>query len=190
LKDVALEVVSDGNIEQCRELCNELMAFQKTKAVIAPEGFDWMNFDTRMKKSYESALASQVVVAKDGGVPVGYAFSVLQKVESVKEPYPDWLPANDGAEFRGFYPNWDNLPPKVGCLNNLYFRPAYRGMGLGARMLKMAMEWFGGFSDINLVFVYISNGNDAAYDFYLKHGFAFSHDVFGGFIKAAFQFVK
>ena len=28
MKSVAIEVITDGNIEQCRELCNELMVFQ------------------------------------------------------------------------------------------------------------------------------------------------------------------
>ena len=42
MKSITVEIVEDGNIEQCRELCNELMAFQKSKAVIAPEVFDLM----------------------------------------------------------------------------------------------------------------------------------------------------
>ena len=188
--NVVVEVVKDGNIEQCRELCNELMAFQKMKAVIAPESFDGMNFDTRMKKSYEGAIASQVIVAKDGGVPIGYCFSVIQEVEGVDGPYPSWAPASGGGEYRGFYPDGKDLPSKVGCLNNIYFRSEYRGMGLGAKMLGMAMDWFGGFPGINLVFVYISNGNSEAYDFYIKHGFVFSHDVFGGFIKAVCKYIK
>ena len=189
MKNIVVEVVEDGNIEQCRELCNELMAFQKSKAVIAPEVFDLMNFDTRMKKSYESALASQVIVVKDSDVPVGYGFSTLEKVEA-SGALPAWAPVNDTRKSLGFYPEWDNLPEKAGCLSNIYFRADYRGMGLGTRLVEMAMEWFGGFPDVNLVFIYISNGNDEALDFYLKHGFTFSHDVFGGFITAVYKYIR
>jgi ribosomal protein S18 acetylase RimI-like enzyme len=185
MKNIAFEVVRDKNIEQCRELCNELMAFQKSKAFMLPEKFDGMNFDTRMRKSYESALESQVIVVKDAGKPVGYAFSVIQKVE--KGNYPDWAPVSSSGKIQGFYPDWDDLPPKVGCLNNLYFHAEYRGLGLGSQLLGMTMDWIGGFPDIDLVFIYISNGNDAALDFYLKNGFQYSHDVFGGFIKAVYR---
>ncbi|MDR3231814.1 MAG: GNAT family N-acetyltransferase [Synergistaceae bacterium] len=189
-KDVAVEIVRDGNIEQCRELCNELMAFQKSKAVIAPDAFDWMNFDTRMKKSCESAPASQVIVARDGDVPVGYVFSTLQKPERDKGPYPAWLSGGKDKETLGFYPDWEELPPRIGCLSNIYFRDEYRGMGLGSRLFGMAMDWFWSFPDISLVFIYVSNGNDAAFDFYLGQGFTFSHDVYGGFIKAVYRFIR
>jgi hypothetical protein len=87
MTNLTFEVVNDGNIEQCRQLCNELMAFQKSKATIAPELFDFMNFDTRMKRSYESALRSQVIVAKDNGVPVGYVFSTIDDIEQKKTVY-------------------------------------------------------------------------------------------------------
>lgn len=63
---------------QCRKLCDELTAFQKSKAFMEPEHFDAMHFDTRMKKSYESALEKHVVVAKDGGVPVGFIKAVVK----------------------------------------------------------------------------------------------------------------
>lgn len=50
VKNITFEIVTDGNIEHCRDLCDELMAFQKSMAVIAPEQFDGMSFDTRLKK--------------------------------------------------------------------------------------------------------------------------------------------
>ena len=189
MNDITIEIIEDGNIEQCRDLCNELMAFQKSKAVIALEAFDLMNFDTRMKKSYESALASQVIVVKDAGVPVGYCFSTLGKVD-LSGAVPAWAPVDKTKKTLGFFPEWDNLPEKNGCLTNIYFRPKYRGMNLGSRLMDMAMAWFGGFPDINLVFVYISNGNNEALDFYLKQGFKVSHEVFGGFITAVYKYIK
>lgn len=176
MENITIEIVRDGNIEQCRELCNELMAFQKSKATIEPERFDAMSFETRMKKSYESSLESQIIVVKDNGIPVGYAFSTIEDTESNKDS--------------GFYPEWDNLPKKIGCLSNLYFRDKYRGLGLGSKMFKMSMEWFESFPDIELIFIYVSNGNDEALKFYLSRRFTFSHEVWGGFIKAVYKFKK
>lgn len=188
MKNITIEILEDGNIEQCRELCNELMAFQKSKATMAPENFDAMNFDTRMKKSYENSLASQVIVAKFNEIAVGYAFSTLDKVPEDRNAYPEWAPVKDIENCQGFYPEWDSLPNKMGCLSNLYVRNEYHGMGLGSRLFAMSMEWIESFPDVDLVFTYVSNGNDAALNFYLRHGFTFSHDVFGGFIKALYKF--
>lgn len=185
--DITTQVVGAGDIGQCRELCNELMAFQKSKAYLEPERFDAMNFDTRMKKSCQNALRSHTVIAKEGGAPAGYVFSTIDNAdESARNAYPEWAPA--GAGFLGFYPEWLSLPQKIGCLSNLYVRDKYRGSGLGKRLLGLAMEWLEGFSDVGITFVYISNGNDDALNFYLKNGFTYSHEVFGGFIKAAYKY--
>lgn len=189
--NIVFETVCDGNIEQCRELCNELMALQKSRAVISPESFNSMNFDTRMMPSYQNALDSHVAVVKDDGVPVGYVFSSIESIQhGDKSSLPDWAPPGDASGWMWFYPDWDNLPEKCGCLNNLYLREEYRSKGLGPKLFDMTMDWMKARDDIDLVFVYISNGNDSAMDFYLRHGFSFSHDVFGGFIKAAYCRLK
>jgi GNAT superfamily N-acetyltransferase len=172
MKGITIEIVQDGNIEQCRELCDELMAFQKSKARIEPLRFDAMNFDTRMRKSYDSALDKQVVLVKDDGVPVGYVFSTVDSLDSMRSSPFHLLPPRD------------DMPPKIGCLSNLYLREKYRGTGLGSTLFDMSMEWLDSFPDVPLIYVFISNGNDDAYRFYTKHGFAYSHDVMGGFIKA------
>lgn len=185
MQNITIEIVKD-NIEQCRQLCDELMAFQKSKAYIHQEWFDPMNFDTRMKKSYENALDSQIVVAKEKDVPVGYVFSTIDSVDITdRTAYPDWAPGAENS--MGFYPDWVILPQKIGCLSNLYLRDEYRGSGLGTKLFNITMDWLESYSGVNLIFVYISNGNDAALNFYLNHGFTFSHDVFGGFIKAAYK---
>ncbi len=178
--NITIEVVRDGNIEQCRDLCNELMAFQKSKAVMEPERFDTMSFDTRMKKSYEISLESQVLVVKDSGIPVGYSFSTIEDTQK----------SRSSGQYTGLYPEWDSFPQKIGCLSNLYFREKYRGMGLGSRLFEMSMEWLEGFPDVDLILIYVSNGNDDALSFYLNRGFTFSHDVYGGFIKAVYKFKK
>ena len=185
LENLTVEIVSDGNIEQCRDLCNELMVFQKSKASIHPELFDFMTFETRMKPGYEAALEKQVIVVKDSGLPVGYVFSTINMVkEKDRTALPDWAPKADNQT--GFYPDWVKLPQKIGCLSNLYLRDEYKNMGLGSKLTNMAMDWLRGFSDCGLTFVYISNGNGYAYKFYLNKGFVYSHEVFGGFIKAAY----
>ena len=193
MDNITFEIITKDEIELCRNLCNELMAFQKSKAVIAPEAFDLMNFDTRMRRSFESTPDAQVIVAKDNGVPVGYVFSDIEDVQKGdKSSLPDWAPESlrenlknkDG--FMGFYPDWDKLPERCGCLNNIYLREGYRHQGLGKKLFNMTMDWMKSFPGIDLIFVYISNGNDEAFDFYLKNGFVYSHEVFGGFIKAMY----
>lgn len=186
MQDISIEIIQDGNIELCRGLCDELMSFQKSKAVIQPEVFDLMSFDTRMKKSYEGALRSQVALARSCGVPAGYVFSTIDEVTAAdRTVYPNWAPAVENGV--GFYPDWVSLPQRIGCLSNLYLRDEHRGSGLGSKLFDITMEWLESFSDVNLIFVYISNGNDQALQFYLNHGFTFSHDVFGGFIQAAYK---
>ena len=187
MNNITLELVQNSDIEQCRNLCNELMIFQKSKAHIAPDNFNLMNFDTRMKKSFENAFRSHVVIAKDNGIAIGYVFSTIDSVTYEENThYPDWAPLTENSI--GFYPDWVKLPQKIGCINNLYLSDEYRGLGLGGKLFDVAMEWLDNFSDTELTFVFISNGNEDALDFYLKHGFRFSHDVFGGFIKAAYKY--
>ena len=184
MSSISIEIVKNDAIEVCCDLCNELMALQKMKSRIHSGCFDGMDFHTRMEKSYINALRKQVIVAKDGIKPVGYVFSTVDFVaEDARNYVPEWAPASTGQI--GFFPDWVKLPQYIGCLNNLYLQPAYRRTGLGAKLFSMSMQWLESFSDVHLLFVYISNGNDAALNFYLKHGFVFSHDVFGGFIHAA-----
>ncbi|GHT80515.1 hypothetical protein FACS1894130_11810 [Spirochaetia bacterium] len=180
-ENLTIEVITGEAIEQCRELCNELMAFQKSKAHFHPESFDRMNFDTRMKKSYEGALDSHIAVVKDKGIPVGYVFSTVDMVtEEAKNMIADWAPPGS----KGFYPEWFKVPQKVGCISNLYLREQYRNLGLGEALFKLAMEWLESIPDMEANFVYVSNGNDDAMKFYLNHGYTPSHEVYGGFINA------
>ena len=47
-----------------------------------------------------------------------------------------------------------------------------------------------GLSRYALIYIFISNGNDDACDFYIRHGFSYSHDVLGSFIKAVTSLPK
>lgn len=126
MRDFTFQEIGGNDIDQCRELCNELMVFQKSKAYLEPERFDAMTFDTRMRRSYQNALRSHVVIARDGDTPAGYVFSTVDDTgEEARFAYPDWAPVGEG--FIGFYPDWVRLPQKTGCLSNLYLRDRYRG---------------------------------------------------------------
>jgi ribosomal protein S18 acetylase RimI-like enzyme len=187
---ITLDVVNDGNIEPCRELCNELMAYQQRKAKLLPEIFDQMNFDTRMKASHQQAEASHVAIARKDSEPVGYIFSTIENVSLKDANIPEWASSISTGEMLGFFPNWEKLPERAGCVNNLYLRKECQGLRLGETMMGMAIEWFKSFADIEYVFVYISNGNDGALSFYKKYGFEHSHEVFGGFIHALYMKVR
>lgn len=190
MKELIFKTVEDGNIEDCRELCNSLMNFQKSKSFIHPECFDNMNFETRMKKSYESALRKHVVIVYDKEKPIAYIYSSIDIIdENVKKGIPAWAPPEAKTSL-GFYPEDFAVPQNVGCLNNLYIIDDYRKFGIGRNLVLMSLEWFKSFSDVEYIFVYISNGNDDAIKFYENNGFIYSHEVYNGFIKAFCNKIK
>jgi GNAT superfamily N-acetyltransferase len=172
-------------IEQCRGLCNELMAYQKSLAHYKPEVFDLMNFDTRMLLSYKNAFASHIAIAKENDIPVGYVFSTIDYVdETARIEFPSWAPKDNNST--GFYPDWLKLPQYVGCFSNIYIQEKHKGKGNGHKLLQTSMKWLLGINEIDYIFVFISNGNDRALDCYSKYGFTYSHEVFNGFIKAMY----
>ncbi|MBP6282296.1 MAG: GNAT family N-acetyltransferase [Leptotrichiaceae bacterium] len=186
MEKIVIEEVKGQDIDICRELCNELMKYQQSKAFIAKEAFDLMNFDTRMKKSYERSPISQVLVAKDGEIPVGYIFSTVDAILEPMKKFPDWAPNKEVPGVKGFYPDWLQYPIKIGCISNFYLKESYRGSGIGKELFEKSMKWLKSFNEVNYIFAYISNGNDSALDFYLKNGFKYSHEVFDGFIKTTY----
>lgn len=44
------------------------------------------------------------------------------------------------------------------------------------------MEWLEEFSEVQDIFIFVSNGNKHALDFYLSKGFKVSHEILEGFI--------
>lgn len=164
------EIVPEEEIECCRELCNELMAFQKSKAYIQPELFDHMNFDTRMIPSVEKALHNYIVVVKAENKIVGYVYSNI----SPKETYSN--------EFATFFDLSSVTGDNVGCLSQFYISEGYRQYGIGSKLFTMSMEWLQQFDEIEDYFIFVSNGNDEALEFYKRKGFSVSHDILDGFI--------
>lgn len=168
--DLTYDIISDENVEVFRDLCNELMAFQKGKATIAPERFDTMNFDTRMLPTVKGALHNHLILVKDGEEAAGYAYANV---------------APKGNYVSGFATFFDPATidrDNVGCLSQLYLREAYRGTGAGSRLFGMCMSWLDQFEDVEDRFIFVSNGNTDAYDFYLRKGYVFSHTILDGFI--------
>lgn len=164
------EIISEEEIECCRELCNELMVFQKSKAYIQPELFDNMNFDTRMIPSVKKALHNYIVVVKDENQIVGYVYSNI----SPKETYSN--------EFATFFDLSSVIGDNVGCLSQFYIREGYRKYGIGSKLITMSMEWLQQFEEIEDYFIFVSNGNDDALEFYKRKGYSVSHDILEGFI--------
>ncbi|WP_264737981.1 GNAT family N-acetyltransferase [Cytobacillus firmus] len=164
------EVITEDKISLCRDLCNELMAFQKSKAYITPERFDSMNFETRMIPSVKSAIHNYIVIVKNDEEIVGYVYSNV----SPKEAY-----SND---FATFFDLTSVGKDNVGCLSQFYIKDGYRQFGIGSALFNISMEWLSQFKDVEDYFIYVSNGNTEALEFYTRKGFTVSHDILEGFI--------
>lgn len=169
------EVISDDHISCIKDLCNDLMSYQKSKAYIYPEFFDGMCFETRMIPSVQSAKANYLIVAKDDHEVVGYAYSNI----SAKETY-----SNDFATLQcdSFF-DFDSVKrDDVGCLSQFFIKEGYRNTGIGSVLFEKSMEWLNSFDSIDDLFIFVSNGNDNALQFYLGKGFKISHQILNGFI--------
>ncbi|MFJ5760986.1 GNAT family N-acetyltransferase [Neobacillus sp. NPDC093182] len=168
--ELKYEIITDEEIEHCRDLCNELMAFQKSKAHITPELFDNMNFDTRMVPSINSALHNYTVIVKDGEKIVAYVYSNI----SPKEAYSN--------NFATFFDLSSVRKKNVGCLSQFFIKEEYRQYGIGSKLFDMSMDWLKQFEDVEDYFIFVSNGNDNALEFYKHKGFSVSHSILDGFI--------
>jgi GNAT superfamily N-acetyltransferase len=164
------EIIPDEKIECCRDLCNELMVFQRSKSYIKPELFDNMNFDTRMIPSIKSAIDNFTVVVKDDDKIVGYVYSNI----SPKETYSN--------EFATFFDLSSVSRNHVGCLSQFYIKEEYRKYGIGSKLFNMSMKWLRQFNDVEDYFIFVSNGNKNALEFYKRKGFSVSHRILDGFI--------
>nr|WP_281278143.1 GNAT family N-acetyltransferase [Peribacillus cavernae] len=70
----------------------------------------------------------------------------------------------------------------VGCLSQFYIKEEYRQYGVGSKLFNMSMKWLKQFDDIEDYFIFVSNGNNSALEFYKRKGFSVSHDILDGFI--------
>jgi GNAT superfamily N-acetyltransferase len=164
------EAVPVEELACIKDLCNELMAYQKSLSHIRPELFDNMNFETRLVPSVQKAKENFILAAKDGDEIVGYVYCNI----SPKEAY--------STEFATFFDMTSVKKENVGCLSQFYIKDGYRSMGIGAVLFERSMEWLNSFENIDDLFIYVSNGNDAALKFYQSKGFKVSHQILDGFI--------
>lgn len=164
------EVISDDNIICIKDLCNELMTFQKSKSYIHTELFDGMSFETRMIPSVKSAKENYILIAKDDNEIVGYVYCNI----SSKETYSN--------EFAIFFDLDSVKSDDVGCLSQFYLKDGYRNMGIGTALFDRSMEWLKSFKSISDLFIFVSNGNYNALKFYQGKGFKISHQILDGFI--------
>ena len=169
------ELVSEDNIFCIKDLCNGLMAYQKSKAGVHPEFFDNMSFETRMLPALKSSKENYIVAAKDNDEMVGYAYSTIAS----KYIYSGGFATLQCDAFFDF----DSVKTEdVGCLSQFFIKEDYRNKGIGSQMFKMSMDWLNSFKEIKDIFIFVSNGNDNALKFYLNKGFKISHEILDGFI--------
>lgn len=172
---IRYEVISDDKIICIKDLCNELMAYQKSKASIHSEFFDGMCFETRMIPSVKSAKANYIVVAKEDNELVGYAYSTI----SPKETYSGGFATLQCDSFFDF----DSVKnDDVGCLSQFYIKEGYRNRGIGSVLFEKSMDWLHSYKSIRDLFIFVSNGNNNALKFYQGKGFKISHQILDGFI--------
>lgn len=169
------EVISEDNITCIKDLCNDLMTYQKSKAYIRPEFFDGMCFETRMVPAVKSAKANYIVAAKNNDEIVGYAYSTISPKETYSADYAT-LKCNAFFDF-------DSVKnDDVGCLSQFFIKESYRNTGIGSVLFEKSMDWLSSFKSISDIFIFVSNGNDNALKFYLDKDFKISHQILDGFI--------
>jgi GNAT superfamily N-acetyltransferase len=174
--NIRFEVIPEENIVRIKELCNDLMAYQKSKAQIHPEWFDNMSFDTRVLPSVRSAKANYTIAAIDEkDEVVGYAYSNVSPKVTYSGGFATLAPVD-------FFDFASVKSEDVGCLSQFFIREDYRNQGIGGVLFDKSMEWLGSFDQIDDLFIFVSNGNDGALKFYRDKGFKVSHQILDGFI--------
>lgn len=164
------ESIPKDSIICIKDLCNELMSYQKSKSNIHSELFDDMSFETRMIPSVKNADANYILAAMDDNKMVGY---VNWNISS-KETYSN--------EFATFFDLDSVENEEVGCLSQFYIKEGYRNIGIGTVLFDKSMDWLNSFKSISDLFIFVSNGNDNALKFYQSKGFKISHHILDGFI--------
>jgi len=169
------DIIPKHQAARVKELCDELMLYQKSKAVVHPEWFDNMSYETRLVPSLEGARNNLIIGAKSSDEYVGYAYSNIAKKTTYSGGFATLAPVNffDLESVKGEY---------VGCLSQFYIKEDYRGKGIGTILFNKSMDWLKSIPDINDLFIFVSNGNDTALNFYLGKGFTVSHQILNGFI--------
>lgn len=174
--NIRFEVIPVEEITCIKELCNDLMAYQKAKAHIHPEWFDNMSFETRVLPSVKGARENYVIAAIDEKDEIiGYAYSNISPKVTYSSGFATLAPVDffDFSSVKG---------EDVGCLSQFFIKEGYRDQGIGSELFDKSMEWLGSFGSIEDIFIFVSNGNDSALKFYMDKDFRISHRILDGFI--------
>ena len=163
------ELLNISEAFKIKELCNELMMYQKKLSSITPERFDSMSFETRFLPSLEKASENFILLATSDDLPVGYVYCNI----STKKVYD--------SDFATFF-DMDSVDDEVGCLSQFYIKEGFRNKGIGSRLFDEGMKWLSSY-DLKDLFIFVSNENDYALEFYKNKGFNHSHDILDGFIS-------
>lgn len=165
---IKYEILNETQLEIIAPLCNALMKYQKSKATIKPELFDNMTFESRFVPSFKAASENYLMVAIDGSDVVAYVYANI----STKETYSN--------SFATFF-DMSSVDDMVGCLSQFYIKESYRGQGIGSTLFNEAFKWIND-QNVKDQFIFVSNGNSDALQFYVNKGFNISHDILDGFI--------
>ena len=182
MKSIRYEDFENGEIVFLKNLCNDLMAFQASRAKIKPEVIEAMSFENRLVPDFQEAFKRVITVAWDGNIAVGFAFATVNDINKININYrPTWARDLNGI---GFYPKDYDVPRRIGTFKLLYVMPEYRDLHIGAELSSRIMTWLKSQQDADDLWVFVANGNEDVASFYEKLGFHFSHSVFGDFVRA------
>lgn len=173
--DIHYDTIPIQEAWRCRDLCNSLMAYQRSKTRITPERFDDMRFETRLLPSLKGAPHNFLMTARDDNRDIAYVYCSI----APKETYDN--------SFARFFDLDSVQGALVGCLSQFYIDAPYRGLGIGSELYRRGMAWFAGFPEVEDLFVFVSNGNTEAQRFYEQRGFQVSHTILEGFITVLRQ---
>lgn len=145
-----------------------------------------MNFENRLKPSFENAKERFLLIAYDNDLAIGYVFASTECVdEETYQTKPEWAKGFPSG-CKWIYPEDIPLPFKIGELVNLYIKPEYRGLHIGEHLIDEAMKWLRARENVSRLMVYVSNGNNPG-TFYERYGFKHSFSVLDGMIEAYAQ---
>ncbi|MTI49142.1 GNAT family N-acetyltransferase [Sporosalibacterium faouarense] len=178
---IKYKVISADNINCIKNLCNELMVYQKTKAHIHPEWFDNMCFESRMIPAIDGSKSNFIITAKDKDEIIGYAYSNICS----KTTYSDGFATLEPVDFFDFN---SVKGDDVGCLSQFFIKEDYRKTGIGTILFNRSLDWLNSAESIDDIFIFVSNGNEDALRFYQGKGFKVSHQILGGFITVLRNF--
>lgn len=154
--------IAAAEAEVCRDLCNALMTFQATVACLHPERLAGMTFESRMLPALAATHENLILAAFDDGadpdIPVGYAYASV--VDAAARRLGD-DPLVDPAGVTG---------TRIGIFNNFFVAKTHRASGAGSEQFARTMALLESRGDIADIFVFVSNGNDAARAFYERRG--------------------